>query len=243
MSLKHSAANAANVALAPFNLRLERVRPTTWDKQFREWIRNAEAAGLDPNDIGDAAWGSGDRLQEGLDKYYLPLLNPAAVVLELGPGSGRLTRHVIGGSAKLIAVDFSPAVCKWLRTYLRGKGTFEVHKIDGPSMAMVPASSVDLVLAHGVVEHLELADLSLFFDEFFRVLRPRGSVAFNFNNLAAPDGVKILREQAGSRAPSRYFVHHPAAIQTLGDAAGFSTTEIHPEAGRIAFAVLTKAEA
>jgi hypothetical protein len=43
----------------------------------------------DPNDIGDEEWAA-DALVESLELRYLPRINGESVVLELGPGSGRL---------------------------------------------------------------------------------------------------------------------------------------------------------
>lgn len=67
--------NAVNGALHPLNLRIEQVRPSEWDKTFKEWINAAQAAGVDPNDLGDMEWET-DLLSEALEKHYLPLLKP-----------------------------------------------------------------------------------------------------------------------------------------------------------------------
>ena len=135
----------------------------------------------DPNDTGDAEWGS-DLLDEGLRDHYLPLLSPEAVIVELGPGSGRLSRHLIGRCRELVAVDNSRYVCKWMRGYLEGKGRFRVHRISGPRLPLLGDATADAVVAHDVFEHLDLDETYWFLSEFARVLHPGGKCSFNFDS-------------------------------------------------------------
>ena len=142
----------ANVALRPLNLRLQ--HQYKWDSYFKRWLRQSGQLS-DPNDIGDADW-SPDLLDEGLEHHYLPLLSPDAIIVELGPGSGRLSRHLIGRCKELVVVDNSVYVCKWMRKYLAGKGPFQVHRLNGPHLPMLRDATIDAVVAHGVFEHLDL---------------------------------------------------------------------------------------
>jgi hypothetical protein len=64
-----------------------------WDGKFRQWIESAISRGLDPNDVGDEAWAN-DHLSEILEDPFLKYIPEDRTVLELGPGSGRLTRHL-----------------------------------------------------------------------------------------------------------------------------------------------------
>jgi SAM-dependent methyltransferase len=210
-----------------------------WDRDFRRWIREAESTGVDPNDVGDARWGE-DLLHEGLREHYLPLVAPDAVILELGPGTGRLTRHLVGACREVVVVDRSSFVCDWMRRYLPERGEHRVYRIDGPSLPMLADGEVDAVLAHGVVEHLDLDELHWFLAEFHRVLRPGGGVAFNFDNLLTARGAEVLL-QDGPGARALFRVHHPEAIRRVAELAGFADVRIIPTPGRIAFARLTKA--
>jgi SAM-dependent methyltransferase len=223
----------ANRGLRAANLRVEEIRPTTWDRAFRDWIAEARKLGVDPNDLGDEQWGNTDCLDDG--RFYLPLISDTATVLELGPGSGRLTRHLVGRCRRLIAADFSPTVCRWLESYLP---TVEIVRITDHRLP-IEDQSVSVVVAHGVVEHLDLDILYLFCTEFQRVLNDDGIVAFNFDDLSTSEGLAIFRDIAGSRRPERFRVHHPEALTMACDAAGF-TTEIHRGRGRISFALLRR---
>jgi SAM-dependent methyltransferase len=139
-----------NAVLRPLDLQLSSVRaaPNVWDRQFVKWIRDAEATGRDPNDIGDERWRE-DLLDTALEEHYLPAVGRDSVVLELGPGSGRLSRHLIGRCRELILVDTSQIVCDWLSRYLDGKGQFRIFRIDGPRFMMVHDEEIDAVLGMG----------------------------------------------------------------------------------------------
>lgn len=230
-----------NRVLRPTGLQLtmtDAPDPTIWDRQFMRWIREAEAAGRDPNDIGDDRWKE-DLLDIALPEHYLPVVGQGSVILELGPGSGRLTRHLVGMCRELIVVDASPIVCDWIRRYLDGRGRYRVYRIEGPRIAEVKDEEVDAVLAHGVVEHLDPEELYWFLVEFGRVLRPGGSVVFNFDNVMTDRGVEVmLQDGPGKRALFR--VQHPDGIRRVAEVGGFPDPVISTTPGRVAFARLTK---
>jgi SAM-dependent methyltransferase len=235
-------AAAVNRTLRPFNMELSQrgvdVPETVWDRQFRTWIREAAASGRDPNDIGDERWAE-DLLDVGLKEHYLPYVTASSVILELGPGSGRLSRHLVGRCGKLIMVDSSPQVCDWIREYLQGRGPYRIHLIDGPFLPMIGNDDVDAAFSHGVAEHLDLDELYWFLTEFHRVLRPGGTVAFNFDNVMTNRGIEVLR-QDGPRRRALFRVHHPESIRRVASVAGFAEAEVFDTPGRIAFAQLRK---
>jgi hypothetical protein len=134
-------AAAAHALLRPFAVKVVRrtttdSEPKPWDRKFATWISEARARRIDPNDLGDAAWAD-DRLEESLVRHYLPVVHHDATVLELGPGTGRLTRHLIGRCRELILADYSRLVCEWLPGYLDSKGTFRIVHLTGPVLAGV----------------------------------------------------------------------------------------------------------
>lgn len=101
-----------------------------------------------------------------------------------------------------------------------GKGNFEVHRIAGPQLSVIDDGSVDVVFAHGVMEHLSLEEIFDFIMEFFRILRPQGLVSFNFGDLMSDAGLDILRAYAHSRRLERFRLHHPESIVRVAEAAG-----------------------
>lgn len=240
MGVRRALLPILNRALRPLDVRLltvDAAPPTIWDRHFAGWIQEAQASGRDPNDIGDERWAE-DLLDVGLEDHYLPAFGPDSVVLELGPGSGRLTRHLVGKCLELIVVDSSLIVCDWITQYLAGKGAYRVYAIAGPHFPMVGSGEIDAVLAHGVVEHLDLDELYWFLVEFHRVLRQGGKVAFNFDNVMTDRGVEVM-SQDGPGIRALFRVQHPESIRRVAEAAGF-VVEVICTSGRIAFASLTK---
>jgi len=209
----------------------------SWEEQFTRWIAEARASGADPNDIGDREWGT-DRLDHALEAYYLPAARGARVV-ELGPGSGRLTRHLIGVVEHLTLLDLSDLVCGWIDEYLRGHDNYEVHRITGADAPMVPTNSANAVFAHGVMEHLDPDQIYWFFREFHRILVPGGRVVFNFDNATSQGGLEHLANSSGPRWRSVFRFHAPAAIVALAGASGFEA-RVDEFPDRIAFGLLTR---
>jgi SAM-dependent methyltransferase len=216
----------ANRLLATVGLKLSPVaEPRPWDRTFLRWIAEAERQGRDPNDVGDGEWSAGTQPIVALERFYFPHVTPEAVVLELGPGTGRYTRFLVGRARHMILVDYSTVVGSFLEKYLAGKGSFEIQTIDKPLLDGVANGTVDFAMANGVFEHLDPEESLWFLQEFFRVLRPGGTAALNFNNIMAPGGMQHLvamRGRPGNRCIFRYY--HPEAMERLAEEAGFEVT-------------------
>lgn len=247
MGIKQTAAAVVNVVLKPIGARgvpdITAAADTNklfWEKTFLNWIAEAKAKGIDPNDVGDVAWAN-DPLRDALERFYLPHVKKNSVVLELGPGTGRMTRHLIGRCAKIIAVDYSQVVCNHMRDYLRGKCDFHVLHIKQPTVYSLANESVDACLANGVFEHLDPEETMWFFEDFFRVLRPNGAVVVNFNNLMSEEGMAWLREyrgEPGQRCIFRFY--HPEMMAALGVNCGFRLHKLTSDRSRFATIELVK---
>ena len=243
MGIRRRLACTANRVLRPLGCEIVKLSDgeKPWDTFFAKWIAEARTVGNDPNDVGDIAWGN-DPLKEALDQHYLPYVKPTSVVLELGPGSGRVTRHIISRCAEVILVDYSEMVCDWLNQYLKGKGKYTIHRIDKPSLSAVASQSVDMILANGVFEHIDMDDLMFFLEEFHRVLKPEGVAAFNFDNIMTEDGVQWFRRfrgHPGSKCLFRFY--HPEAVRQLAESVGFVTLRLSTTPTRFAYIELRKA--
>jgi hypothetical protein len=108
--------NVINGVIAPIGAEIVRKRPSAapqrpWDKIFLGWLEEAKRTGKDPNDVGDVDWSS-DPLRRALEEHYLPYTAKGSVILELGPGTGRLSRHLISRCRQLILLDYSDIACR-----------------------------------------------------------------------------------------------------------------------------------
>jgi len=216
-----------------------RPAPGRWDVHFHEWVETAAARGLDANDIGDEAWAN-DRLGEVLEDCYLRYVPPGASVLELGPGTGRLTRHLIGRAGRLELVDNSKFVVDWMGKYLRGKIEFRAHLINGQSFPAIADNSIDAVVAHGVFEHLDFDETYGFLVEFRRVLRQGGPVSFNYDTLHSEAGARWFLDHYKRGRRCIFRMYTPDFMGRIAEVAGLKVARSIISDDRLAHIVLVK---
>lgn len=106
---------------------------------------------------------------ESILKKHVPA---GGYVVEIGPGGGRWTGHLIERADSLLGVDISEScvqVCheKFAST---GKVTFAVGS--GNDLSGVADSSVDTLWSFDVFVHINQAEVERYADEFRRVFKP-----------------------------------------------------------------------
>jgi ubiquinone/menaquinone biosynthesis C-methylase UbiE len=242
MRIKRKIAGLTNSILRPWGAKIVPLESSRkpWDESFLKWITEAKASGRDPNDVGDVAWDD-DPLKYALETHYFPHIHSDSVVLELGPGTGRATRHVISRCREMILVDYSHVVCDWLSQYLKDKGKFRVLQIERPELPGIEDGSVDMVFANGVFEHIDMDDLFYFLDEFYRVLKPGGVLSFNFDNVMTQEGIAWYRKfRRGPGVKVLFKFYHPDVILRLGEDAGFRELTLSVSQSRFAYVELQK---
>jgi cyclopropane fatty-acyl-phospholipid synthase-like methyltransferase len=200
-----------------------------WDSSFSDWIAKAQAQGRDPNDVADETWGDVRHL---IDKYYGPHLSPESTVLELGPGSGRITRHIIHRCKKLILVDYSDFVIKWVTDYFttKQKRNFTGITVTDCRLRSIADASVHLIVSDGVFHHIDVEDFYRYAVAFKRVLVPGSAVAVNFVNITSIEGFAFFRNNAdGSDKRDLFRWYHPETVSMLFRNLGFEQIELHNE--------------
>jgi SAM-dependent methyltransferase len=151
--------------------------------------------------------GSGDRWPEDYERGR-PGYPPAAVdvaglpapstVLDLGAGTGKLTRVLAGRFARVVAVEPAAAMRRVLATVCP-----EAEALDGSAEA--------IPLADGLVEAVFAAEAFHWFDgeravpEIARVLRPRGALVLMWNVPAGPTepSIEAVERLVDELGPSR----------------------------------------
>ena len=116
------------------------------------------------------------------------------MLLEIGPGTGKATRHLLAeGVASILAVEPSRRLAGYLRTHL-GEGTLKVEVlVCGFEEARLPTGQFDLVVAatsfHWLDERRALGKVA-------RVLKPGGWWAAWWNHHGDPFHPSVLSREA-----------------------------------------------
>lgn len=151
-----------------------------WDERAREDALHF----IDPREgYGHADeerfWRRGEQEVDALLRILDLELDPAARVLELGCGIGRLTRVLAARVAHVTAVDVSPEMLTRAQEHHDALANVEWVLGDGSTLDGVEDASCDAVVSHAVLQHIPDPQAQLgYVREFARVLRPGGWAAF-----------------------------------------------------------------
>jgi ubiquinone/menaquinone biosynthesis C-methylase UbiE len=124
---------------------------------------------------GGEEWTLSDDWKEALirrlvDRY----VSPGAKLLEIGPGAGRWTAHLIERAGHLTAIDISPTCIALCRERFAAARNAEFHVNSGSDLAQVPDRSIDVIWSFDVFVHINETDVEKYAQEFARVLKPGG---------------------------------------------------------------------
>ncbi|WP_407319821.1 methyltransferase domain-containing protein [Isoptericola halotolerans] len=130
---------------------------------------------LDEWDRGQRAYFGGDHKAAHFAALAASLrahLPPGGVVLDYGPGDALHAQTVLTTSRHLILCEAAPAIRAHLTTTFRHSPGVAV--IGPRGLGALPAGSVDLVLAHSVLQYLTAPEVTAFLAAAARLLPPRG---------------------------------------------------------------------
>ncbi len=134
-------------------------------------------------------------------------ITPDMQVLEVGCGTGYLSKELQKKGATVVAVDISPDLLETAKRNVRaGNVTFLLGNAYNLEIA---ENTFDTIVGISVLHHLE-ADKSL--QEFYRVLKPGGSICFTEPNMMNPQvviqkSVPFFRKLAGDSPDETAFFH------------------------------------
>jgi ubiquinone/menaquinone biosynthesis C-methylase UbiE len=138
-----------------------------WTKLGEEWTRSAE-------------W-----KQQLLNRFLLPNIPAGSTVLEVGPGGGRWTEHLLERCARVYVVDVSERVLQVCRERFSQANNIEFLLTGGHNLD-VADGSIDVVWSYDVFVHINPNDTRGYFEEFRRVLRPGGQAVIHHPGMPDP---------------------------------------------------------
>jgi SAM-dependent methyltransferase len=113
-------------------------------------------------------------------------------IVDLGCGTGLLTRRLATAGRSVTGIDPSPTMLDWAR---RQPGSGNVTWIEGDATTIPPTGDVDLVLCTGnAIMHLDRDALRTALERSHEALRPGGVLSFEARNPGAREWDQWTRE-------------------------------------------------
>ncbi len=203
---------------------------------FAGYLEAARLAGMDVNDYEEKclAW----RLpRPTLDEIVYPYLYPEAKVCEIGPGTGRWSRHILEQipAGELHLVDPSPWMVRFLSGYFTRAANVTAHLNDGQSLPFDREHWLDMIFSANTFVELKLGSIYLYVREFARCLKPGGYAVVDYVDPTTSEGWQHLMTQGVEMAPV-YTFHHAETIDRVFAEAGL-TIERRYQIGKSTFVV------
>lgn len=150
----------------------------------RSAITDAEAA---------VAFGVDDFWQSGASELDMlrPYLAPDGIVLEIGCGIGRITRHVAAHCAELHGIDISEEMIRKAGVNLREFQNVRLHVGNGFSLPF-PDKTFDFLYSCRVFQHIPKNIVLNYLKEAFRVLKPGAKFLLEIPNLLLDEHMQAL---------------------------------------------------
>ena len=136
-----------------------------WSQLGEEWTEHAsDFRGLDPE-----AW-----KQDVLQRFLHAHAPKEGVFLEIGPGAGRWTEHLLGLASRLYLADISPRCLDLCRDRFGDDAALSCHLVETGRLPFLADASIDFVWSYDVFVHVNPLDTDTYLGELARVLRPGG---------------------------------------------------------------------
>jgi ubiquinone/menaquinone biosynthesis C-methylase UbiE len=176
-----------------------------------------------------------------LEEVLFPYLGKGSVVCEIGPGTGRQSRHIaarIAPEGVLHLVDHSPWCCRFLRQYFHSQRNVNVHLGNECSLDFLADESCDAVFSNGTFIGLKLGIIYLYAQEFSRILKPGCFCVLDYIDISTPEGWGYLEEQAEKLG--NYFTYHTTGvIDRVFASSGFELVGRH-QIGESTYVIMKK---
>lgn len=165
------------------NLNREMWNSYDWSNEGEEWTKHASVFGWEPNE-----W----KIKLINDMMY-KYLKPSYVVLEIGPGAGRWTGHLLKKSKELILADISVKCLDICKGKFQKESNVKYYCINGKGLSFLSNNSVDYIWSYDVFVHINPTDTENYVHEFSRILRPGGHAIIHHSGEYPKKNEEIVR--------------------------------------------------
>lgn len=107
-----------------------------------------------------------------VEHLLIPFIGEGQRILEIGPGAGRWTEHIIPKAEKTILVDLTPECIALCRNRFGDNSNVEFHVNDGRTLSAVKSASITRVWSLDVFVHIHAQDIESYVREIGRVMAP-----------------------------------------------------------------------
>ncbi len=215
-----------NSILGKFNFKLERKKNDTVNAEsYPAYVEEAKKLNIDINDYLDNNLGWVKPLPI-LEEVVFPYLNKISnpKILELGPGTGRWTRHILNFAKQkdcneYLLVDHSEWMINFLKSYFKDENIIKFFRNDGKSLPD-RKNEFDLIFSQGLFIMLKPALLYLYSLEFSKILKPGGFLIFDYFNCENNEGWEYFIKE--SEKGNLWYTYYPDDfVNKIFESAGF----------------------
>lgn len=121
-------------------------------------------------------------LRHTLTHWLEPYVRGDQVAIEIGPGGGRWTRHLLG-FGEIYAVEYYPELMAELKRNFAGRPNIKFVLNNGSDFPGVADESVDFCFSFGVFVHLDLPIIEAYLESLRRVMKPSANIVIHYSDM------------------------------------------------------------
>jgi ubiquinone/menaquinone biosynthesis C-methylase UbiE len=140
-------------------------------------------------EAGGEEWTVSEEWKSSLVRTVLtPQMSAGGHIVEIGPGAGRWTEHLVKIAGRLTGVDISQTCVDLCTRKFGSTGKARFVKTDGAHLPSVETGDVDAIWSFDVFVHINRPEVERYTAEFARVLKPGGKGVVHHGNVAGRNG-------------------------------------------------------
>lgn len=170
------------------------------------------------NDLEKAGHMDAERLK--------PFIHPDDIVLDLGCGIGRVTKHLASFCREIYGVDGSRMMLTIAKKRLTDCDNVYLIKNNGKDLSIFADEKFDFAFCLEFLQHLEREDAYNYLKELFRVLRSGGIVYLQFSNLLSEYHHAHLVENSQDSDIARMRYYSKTEVRKILKSIGFSISNL-----------------